>query len=65
MKNTETEGLQAIAGAIHLLGTADAATPMGALEALGVSVKEGNEAIAWAIRDLAEAVRELAEAQRK
>jgi hypothetical protein len=30
-----------IAGALHRLGNADAATPMGGLEALGLAVKQG------------------------
>ncbi|MDD4986663.1 MAG: hypothetical protein PHQ43_12960 [Dehalococcoidales bacterium] len=43
------DGLFAIARAIRDLGNADAATPMGAIEALGKVMKEGSEHIAAAI----------------
>ncbi|MGE5618093.1 MAG: hypothetical protein ACM3US_02415 [Sphingomonadaceae bacterium] len=56
------EGLQAIAHAIKLLGNADAATPMGGLEALGKVILESNGAIADAISELAEAVNNVADA---
>ena len=56
------DALDSVANAIRYglkrLGTADAATPMGALEAHAAVIKEGAENIASAIRDLAEAVRE-------
>jgi len=42
--------------AMKWLGNADAATPMGALEAHGQCVLEGAQAIAAAIHELAEAV---------
>jgi len=45
------DGLFAIARAIRDLGNADAATPMGAIEALGVVVKEGFQHIASAIEE--------------
>ena len=56
------EGLYAIARSIKLLGNADAATPMGGLEALGKVILESNEAIACAISELAEAVNNVADA---
>ena len=49
---------QAIRYGLKQLGNADAATPMGALEAHGFAIKEAGEQIALAIRDLADAVRE-------
>lgn len=42
--------LELIAEAIRRLGNADAATPMGGLEALGKAILEGMEGIANAIR---------------
>lgn len=38
---TITDGLFAIASALRALGTADAATPMGAIEMLALAVQEG------------------------
>jgi hypothetical protein len=49
---------QAISSGLKYLGNADAATPMGAIEAHGAAMKEAAETIASAISDLAEAVRE-------
>jgi hypothetical protein len=54
-------GMDKIARALRDLGNGDAATLMGALEALGVCIKEGLEAVATAISELAEAVREHGE----
>jgi hypothetical protein len=53
-------GLHAVARALRDLGNGNACTPMGAIEAYSVVVKEGAEAIASAIRELAEAVRDSA-----
>ncbi len=47
----------AIARELSRLGNADAGTPMGAMEAFGLTVKETGEKIADAISDLADAVR--------
>ena len=44
--------------ALKCLGNADAATPMGAMEAFGVVMQEGMASIASAINDLAEAIRD-------
>jgi hypothetical protein len=60
MGKDESEALAAIARAIHWLGNADAATPMGALEALGLAIKDGDDRIAESIGALAEAVHALA-----
>lgn len=61
-ENEIKEGLLAISRAIHMLGNADASTPMGGLEALGAVILESNEAIAGAIEDLVAAIREVATA---
>ena len=52
------DGLLAIAGAIdslaraiHKLGTADAATPMGAIEFLSLEIKDGFSSVASAIAE--------------
>lgn len=42
---------------LKCLGNADAATPMGAIEAFGLVMKEGMESISAAISDLADAIR--------
>ena len=49
-----------IASALRLLGNADAATPMGGLEALGVAIFEAAKEIRGGLEDVAEAVREVA-----
>jgi len=49
---------QAVAAALYRLGNADAATPMGGLEAHGKAILDASENIASAINNLAEAVRE-------
>ena len=53
---TTAEALLAVARAIDRLGNADAATPMGGLEALGAVMKEGSELIAAALNDIARAI---------
>lgn len=49
------EAVSANARAIRLLGNADAATPMGGLEALGKVVVDASERLAGAISELAAA----------
>ncbi len=60
------EGLDGIARALRLLGNADAATPMGALEALGKVHEEASVRLAGAVeeaaRDIAEGLGAIAEA---
>lgn len=63
MSMEEVQGLQdglfAIAGALQRLGTGDACTEgWGAIEHLAQMVKEGNEAVAESIGELAASVRE-------
>jgi len=54
------DGLYQVAGSIRFaakhLGTEDAATPMGAIEAFSVAVREGACAISGSIDRLAEAI---------
>ena len=50
--------LSRVVYALKCLGNADAATPLGAIEAFGLVMKEGMETIATAISDLAEAIRD-------
>jgi hypothetical protein len=50
--------IHSVSRALRWLGNADAARPMGAIEAHGVAIKEAAEMIASAITDLAEAIRE-------
>lgn len=52
-----TTAVFAIARALRDLGTGDACTPMGGLEALGVAVVEGGGRIADALNNVAEAIR--------
>lgn len=47
----------AIARALRLLGNADAGTPLGALEALGVAIRESATEIALGLSEIAEALR--------
>jgi hypothetical protein len=49
---------RAVGFGLKWLGTGDAMTQMGAIEAHGVMVKEAAETIAAAISDLASAIRE-------
>lgn len=55
------EAAQAIATHLKYLGNADAATPYGAIEALGMVIKEGAERISTSLDGLAEAIRESKE----
>jgi hypothetical protein len=54
-------GLRAVSRAIHKLGVADAFTPMGAIEAHAVAVKEAGASIERGLSDIADALRELAQ----
>lgn len=45
------DALDRCAGAIHKLGNADAMTPMGGLEALGVALSESLDRIAYATEE--------------
>jgi hypothetical protein len=54
--NEIAKALQTIGVHLKYLGVGDAATTMGAIEFLGVSLKEGMQNIAGAIRELAAAV---------
>lgn len=47
---------EAIRSAASLLGTSDAATPMGAIEMLAMEIKEGATRIADALALIAEAI---------
>lgn len=49
-------GTHEIARALHKLGVADAATSMGALEALGLEVREGSQRIAEGLHAIAVAI---------
>ena len=55
-----SEALLSIASALRHLGTADAATPMGALELLSLEVKEGSQRIENGLMAIANAIRERA-----
>lgn len=59
------ESAKIIAHALRLLGNADAATPMGAIEAHGVAIRETGEKIAGELASIAEAIDNLAEAMRE
>lgn len=52
------DSIEHVAEALHKLGVANAATPMGALEHVGLELKNGSDAISSAIGDLAEAIRD-------
>lgn len=53
--------LDDIARALRLLGNADAATPMGGLEAHGAAILEAADKVAGGLHDVAEAIRETKE----
>jgi hypothetical protein len=55
------DALDSIARSLRLLGNADAATPMGAIEAHGKVIDDAAQLIANALNNVAEAIRELAE----
>lgn len=52
------DSLDRVADALYRLGNADAATPMGGLEAHGKAILDASEKIAAALHDVAEAIRE-------
>jgi hypothetical protein len=52
--------IQSVARALHRLGNADAATPFGGLEAIGIQIKEASGRIATAIEGLSDAIGFLA-----
>lgn len=54
-----THAVADVAHALRLLGTADAATPMGALEAHGAAMIKASENIASGLHDIADAIREV------
>jgi hypothetical protein len=56
------KGARLIAGALRALGTADAATPFGAIEAHSISVKEAGEQIAGGLNNVADAIDRFTEA---
>jgi hypothetical protein len=49
-------GLMSVADAIHKLGTGNAATSMGAVEALALEIRHGSERIAEALGFVAAAI---------
>jgi len=55
--------IDAIAEALHKLGTGDAATPFGAIEALSVAIINVGEQQARALDDIAAAIARIAEQQ--
>jgi len=52
------EAVKEVSRALRDLGNADAATPMGAIEALGVAVREAGHSIASGLQEVADAIRE-------
>lgn len=50
------DAIEAVAKSIHSLGTADAATPMGAVETLAMEVRDGTTRIAEALNNIAQAI---------
>ncbi len=56
------DGLLAIADALNRLDNADATTPLGGLEALGLVFKQELVGITLALDDIASALREIADA---
>ena len=50
------ESLSGLTRALRALGNADACTPMGAIEAYSVVVREAGERIAGALQDVAAAI---------
>jgi hypothetical protein len=58
-------GLDYIGRMLRDLGNADAATPMGAIEGLGLVIKEGLSAVASSNESIAEALSEITSAIRE
>ena len=61
MPDDLTRSVEKVAEALRLLGNADAATPMGAIEGLGAVFKEGFERVADAIKEGFERVADAVE----
>ena len=57
-----TDAIFSLARAIRNLGNADAATPMGGMEALGKAMDDSAHTVASGLESLAEAVDRLADA---
>lgn len=57
LNRAQCEAIESVASALRDLGNGNAATNMGAIEALGVVIKEGSEAIASGLHAIAEAIR--------
>ena len=55
---SEKDELAAIAHALHRLGTNNADTQMGGLEAVALEIRDGCQNIAEALLEVAEALRE-------
>jgi len=55
-ETSQAEAITMVAQAIHRLGNAEASTPYGGLEALGMAIIESAEKIAGAIERLADAI---------
>lgn len=53
-----TDAMERVAYQLQYLGNGNATTQMGAIENLSVQIKDGAEAIATSIHDLAQAIRE-------
>ena len=51
--------LDSVASALRYLGNADAATPMGAIEALGLEVQNGFSSISSSINEVSRALEDL------
>lgn len=62
MTDQTAKALQSIAMQLKHLGVGDAATPMGALEFHATQVREGADAIASALTEVAAAIDRLGEA---
>jgi hypothetical protein len=58
-KATIVDVVSDVARAIHVLGNADASTPMGALEAHGAAMIEASENVSRGLYDIADAIREI------
>ena len=57
-EETVASAIGGLARAIDRLGNANAATPMGGLEVLGLTIREGMDDIAASLRMIAEAISE-------
>jgi hypothetical protein len=59
---TTAEAIDSVARALRSLGTADAATPMGAIEYLTSTQEEGMESISRALVDISDSLDKVATA---